>query len=163
MKKIANALHFAMIAGLAFDAASLLAVEMDTSEFDLERTLIPEGEHEYRIGKPKINSGEKDGKPWAQVALPLELVDSNILSELGVEKLSTRTQFFLDLDEDGRLAKGTNQNINLAKAFNAAGLYGSEATIAQLESKVVIGKTKQKTSDAGVPYNDVTALAPRED
>lgn len=163
MNKIANALHLSLIAGLAFDAASLLAVEMDTSDFDLERTLIPEGEHEYRIGKPKINSGEKDGKPWAQVSLPLDLVDAAILSELGVEKLSTRTQFFLDLDENNMLAKGTNHNINLAKAFNAAGLYGAEATMAQLEGKVVIGKTKQKTSDSGVPYNEVTALAPRED
>jgi hypothetical protein len=155
----ASLLRLALTAGLAFDANSILAVEMDTSELELERTLIPEGEHQYRIGKPKINSGEKDGKPWAQLSLPLECVDSEVLSELGVEKISSRTQFFLDLDEDGRLAKGTNANINLAKAFQAAGLYGGEATIMQMEGKVVIGKTKQRTSDAGVAYNEVTSLA----
>lgn len=163
MKTLKNSFRLTMIAGLAFDANSLLAVELDTSEFDLERTLIPEDEVEYRIGKPKINAGEKDGKPWAQLVLPLECIDPEILKELGVEKISTRTQFFLDLDEDGRLAKGPNSNVNLAKAFQAAGLYGSEATIAQFESKLVLGKTKQKISDAGVRYNEVTALASRDE
>lgn len=152
----------ALLASFAFDVNSLLAVELDTSEFDLERTLLPEAEIEFRIGKPKINHGEKEGRAWAQLTLPLECVDAAILKELGVEKIGSRTQFFLDLDDDNKLAKGANMNINLAKAFSAAGLYGEEANILALEGRVVIGNTKQRISDNGVQYNEVVALASAE-
>jgi hypothetical protein len=151
------------ISGFAFDAASLLSVELDTSEFDVERVLIPEGDVEYRIGKPKISSGEKEGRAWAQITLPLECTDVAVLQELNVEKISTRTQFFLDLDENNRLAKGTNLNINLGRAFEAAGLHGESASIAQLEGKIVIGATKQKRADSGVSYNEVVRLAARDE
>lgn len=161
--KLSLSLSSALIASHAFDAASLLAVELNTEDFDIDRTLIPEGELEYRIGKPKINSGEKDGRNWAQISLPLELTDTEVLAELGIEKISTRTQFFLDLDEDGKLAKGPNMNINLAKAFNAAGLYGGEANILALEGRLVLGNTKQRRSDNGAEYNEVVALAPVDD
>lgn len=154
-----STLATAMLRSFVFDASSLLAAEMDTSEFDIERTLIPEGEVRYRIGKPKINSGEKDGRPWAQLTLPLECVDTDILKELAVEKIGTRTQFFLDLDDAGKLARGTNLNVNLGKAFSAAGLHGEECNILALEGRIVIGNTKQKRSDNGAEYNEVVALA----
>lgn len=164
MKKsmLASSMLLTSAAGYAFDAASLLSVELNTEEFDIERTLIPEGDWEYRIGKPKISSGEKDGKPWAQLTLPLECIDQEVLKELNVEKISTRTQFFLDLDENGRLAKGTNMNIALGRAFEAAGLRGEEATILQLEGRVVIGSTKQKKAESGAEYNEVNRLAMKD-
>lgn len=146
-----------------FDAQSLLAVELNTEELDIERTLVPEGDIEYRIGKPKISDGEKDGKVWARVSLPLEVADPAILSELGVEKLGTRIEFFLDLDENNMLAKGPNMNINLGRAFDAAGLRGDEASIMMLEGKRVIGATRIKKAESGAEYNEVNRLAKIEE
>lgn len=163
MKKFHTSALLTAMSTLAFDAASLLSVELNTEDFDVERTLIPEGEWQYRIGKVKVNSGEKDGKPWAQLNIPLECIDTEVLTELNVEKIGARTQFFLDLDENGRLAKGTNMNVNLGRAFDAAGLRGESANILALEGRVVIGRTIQKTADSGAQYNDVVALAKVED
>jgi hypothetical protein len=163
MKKsnLLSSLYASFMTTYAFDAASLLSAEMDTSEFDIERTLIPEGDWLYRIGKPKISSGAKDGRDWAQLTLVLDCIDQEVLTEMNVEKIGTRTQFFLDLDEDGRLAKGTNMNIPLGKAFAAAGLHGQEANILALEGQIVRGNTKQSmNSTNGVEYNTVVALAP---
>lgn len=143
----------------AFDANSLLMVELSTAEFDTERTLIGEGEFQYKIGKPKINGGDKDGKNWARLTLPLELVDQNELARIGVDKIGARYETFLDLTEENALAQGPNLNINLGRAFEAVGLRGSDATIGQLEGHVIIGRTKVKKSDqSGVEYNEVTHI-----
>lgn len=143
----------------SFDANSLLLAEVQTDVFATERTLIPEGDVAYKIGKPKISSGEKDGKAWARLTLPLECIDKAVLADLGVDKISTRREFFLDLTENNTLASGTNQNVELGRTFEAAGLYGESASLAQLEGRSVIGKTVQRTSDAGNSYNEVTKLA----
>ena len=44
MKKsmLASSMLLSFASGYAFDAASLLSVELNTEEFDIERTLIPE-------------------------------------------------------------------------------------------------------------------------
>lgn len=153
-------LALAFMSTSAFDVSSLLAAEINTEEFDIERTLIPEGDWMFRIGKPKTNSGEKDGKNWVQVILPLECIDQEVLTELGVEKIGTRIQFFLDLDENNMLAKGPNMNIDLGRAFNAAGLRGGEASILNLEGRQVRAQVKQKRADSGAEYNVAVALAP---
>lgn len=163
MRKSNLMLQALFLSTYAFDAQSLLAVELNTEDFDVTRTLIPEGDWQYRIGKPKVTSGEKDGKKWAQLTLPLECIDQEVLSELNVEKIGTRTQFFLDLDENDRLAKGTNMNINLGKAFAAAGLRGESASMLNLEGQVVIGKTIQKSNESGAEWNDVVALVAVEE
>lgn len=158
-----NSLFLTSLITFTFDASSILAAEVNTEDFDIERTLIPEGDWRYRIGKPKITSGTKDGRDWAQVTLPLDCVDDEVLKELNVEKIGSRVQFFLDLDENNKLAKGPNMNIHLGRAFAAAGLRGEEASILNLEGRIVLGNTKQKKSESGAEYNDVVNLAPVED
>jgi len=154
-----NALTLTLMAGFgAFDANALLNVELATEDFATARTLIGEGEFMYKTGKPKIQSGEKEGKPWARLSLPLELADQNELSRIGVEKIGARYETFLDLDENNMLATGVNQNINLGLLFAAAGLYGGDATIAQLEGRNVIGLTKVAKGDSGVEYNTVSRV-----
>ena len=54
-------------------------------------------------------------------------------------------------------------NIHLGRAFAAAGLRGEEASILNLEGRIVLGNTKQKKSESGAEYNDVVNLAPVED
>lgn len=161
MKKslLSTSLQMALMTGFgAFDANALLMAEVQTDDFATERTLIPEGEPMFRIGKPKINNGEKDGKTWARLTLPLECIDQDVLSELGVEKIGARYEFFLDLTENNTLASGVNQNVALGQAFEAAGLYGGEAAISQFEGRSVRGRVKIKTGDSGVAYNEVSKI-----
>jgi hypothetical protein len=156
---LSTSLKIALMTGFgAFDANALLMAEVQTDDFATERTLIPEGEPMFKIGKPKINSGEKDGKQWARLTLPLECIDQDVLSELGVEKIGARYEFFLDLTENNTLASGVNQNVALGQAFEAAGLYGGEAAISQFEGRSVRGRVKIKTGDSGVAYNEVSKI-----
>lgn len=141
-----------------FDPNQLLNVEIQTSALQTERVLIPEGEWRYEIGKPDIASGDKNGKIWARVRLPMKLVDKAVLSDMNVEKASSRFEFFLDLDDNGALLTGTNENVILGQAFAAAGLHGEEATISQLEGRTVIGLTKEKSSENG-SWNEVTKMS----
>lgn len=153
-----SALTLTLMPGFgAFDANSLLNVELSTAEFATARTLISEGEFQYKTGKPKISGGEKDGKPWARLTLPLELADQNELSRIGVERIGARYETFLDLDENSMLATGVNQNINLGNLFSACGLYGQDATIAQLEGRNVIGLTKIAKGETS-EYNTVSKV-----
>lgn len=159
----ARSIRIALAAGFgSFDASSLLLAEVQTEDFATSRTLIPEGEPMYKIGKPKITSGEKDGKTWARLTLPLDCIDQSVLSELGVEKIGARYEFFLDLNENGTLASGINQNVALGQAFEAAGLYGETASIAQFEGRSVLGRTKIKVGESGNQYNEVSKLAKPE-
>lgn len=155
MKKL-NVFGFA---GSKFDPTALLHVELNTAEIPTERTLIPEGDHRYIIGKIKIESGEKDGKSWARLVLPLKLDEQAVLDELNVDTLSSSHGFFLDLNDQGGLAVGPNLNVKLGQAYAAASLEGDSVTIMQLEGRQVIGKTLVKTSTNGVEYNEVSVLA----
>lgn len=156
---IATSIKLVLMTGFgSFDPNALLMAEVQTDDFATERTLIPEGEPLFKIGKPKINHGEKDGKTWARLTLPLECIDQSVLSELGVEKIGARFEFFLDLTEGGTLASGVNQNVALGQAFEAAGLYGGEAAISQFEGRSVRGRVKIKTGDSGNQYNEVSKI-----
>lgn len=169
MKTLNNArslLVMSMALGFgSFDPNALLLAEVQTDEFDTERTLIPEGEWMFKIGKPVLNHGtqKESGKPWAQVNLPLQCIDQAVLSELGVEKIGARHQFFLDLTEEGGLARGPNINIDLGVAFAAAGLRGEEASIAGLEGRSVIARIAIETNnESQKQYNKVKAISQPE-
>lgn len=149
----------------AFNANDLLLAEVQTDDFDTSRTLIPEGEWMFKVGKPTINSGnqKESGKPWAQVNLPLNCIDTSVLAELGVEKIGARHQFFLDLTDEGSLARGPNLNIDLGVAFEATNLRGEEANIMRMEGCSIIARIAIETnSESGKQYNKVKAISQPE-
>lgn len=150
---------FSVAAVSKFDPTALLHVELNTEEIPTERTNIPEGEHRYVIGKPKFDSGEKDGKPWARLILPLKLDEPSVLAELELEAISASYSFFIDLNEQGGIAVGPNLNVKLGQLYEACQLAGDSVTIAQVEGKQVIGKTYIKTGTSGNEYNEIGALA----
>ncbi|QGH73600.1 MAG: hypothetical protein [Siphoviridae sp. ct7UA22] len=147
-------------AGSKFDPTNLLHTGLNTEEIPTERTLTPEGEHRFVIGKPRIESGEKDGKTWVKVNLPLDLDDAGILAELGVARLQSSYSFFLDLTDDNQIATGPNKNVKLGQTYQAAGLTGDEVTIAELEGRQVIGAVRHRLSEKSqTTYDEVTSLA----
>lgn len=146
-------------AGSKFDPSNLLNTGLSTDEIPAERTLIPEGEQRFIVGKPKVESGEKDGKVWAKVNLPLILDEPAVLQDLNVAELRSSYSFFLDLTEENMIATGPNKNIRLGQLFQAVGLEGDDITINQVEGRQVIGNVKHRMSDRGVQYDEIAALA----
>ena len=165
MKTSKTALIVALsgVAGSKFDASNLLHVGLSTEEIATERTLIPEGEQRFTIGKPRLESGDKDGKVWVKVMLPLSLAEPAVLAELNVKELRSSYTFFVDLTEDGQLATGPNQNIRLGQAYLAAGLEGDDVSMSQLEGRTILGNVKHSMSQkSSALYDEVVALAPIE-
>lgn len=146
-------------AGSKFDPSNLLNIGLATADIPSERTLIPEGEHRFIVGKPKVDSGEKDGKTWVKLNFPVSLDEPAVLQELNVAELKTTYSFFLDVTEDGLIATGPNKNIRLGQLFAACGLDGDDVSISQVEGRQVIGSVKQRMSDRGNQYDEITGLA----
>lgn len=142
-----HALQFAIFAaamsGSAFDADALLHTELNTDEIPTDYIPVPAGEFQAEFGKPSISSGEKDGKPWARLAIPCVILDQEVCEEMNVEKPTVRFETFLDLTEAGGLDFATNKNVKLGQAFEAAGLSGT-AAITALEGARILVKVKQE-------------------
>lgn len=146
-------------AGSKFDPSNLLNIGLSTADIPSERTLIPEGEHRFIVGKPKMDNGEKDGKPWFKLNFPMSLDEPSVLQDLNVAELKTTYSFFLDVTEDGMIATGPNKNIRLGQLFAACGLDGDDVSISQVEGRQVIGSVKQRMSDRGNQYDEIAGLA----
>jgi hypothetical protein len=161
-RSLQSAFTFAVAYGFAgskFDPSNLLNVGLSTEEIPSERTLIPEGEQRFVVGKPKIESGEKDGKVWVKINFPMSLDEAGVLDELNVKELRTTYGFFLDLTDDGMIATGPNKNIRLGQMFQATGLEGEDVSINQVEGRQVIGSVKHRMSDRGNQYDEIVGLA----
>lgn len=158
-RTVLTALAYGFAGSSKFDASNLLHVGLTSDDIATERTLIPEGEHRFVVGKPKIEDGEKEGKIWVKLTLPMSLDEPSILAELNVKELKTSYTFFLDLTEDNLIATGPNKNIRLGQLFAACGLEGDDVSISQVEGKQVIGSVKQRMSDRGNAYDEIAGLA----
>lgn len=68
------------------------------------------------------NSGQP-GKMY-KLNLPFIINDENVKKSLGRDKVVVTKQLILDLDEKGKLAVGTNKNIELGRIRDAVGQNG---------------------------------------
>lgn len=85
---------------------------------------MPEGEYQAQIGMGdddlKIQTGEKDGKPWARFIARLEVLDpSGEIEKQIFRKPMMNYDFFLDLDENGKLNRDKQKNIRLGALLTA--------------------------------------------
>ena len=151
MQKLSN--MFVVIAS-SFDANALLHTALQTDEIKTEFVPIPEGDWEVQFKTPKISSGEKDGKIWARLECAVTITDPQVAVDMGMEgqELGSTYQIFLDMDQDTKgLAFGVNKNVRLGQLFEAVGLHGEEASIADIEGKVAIANFKHsKTTNGNV-------------
>lgn len=101
----------------AFDPQQFLAAT--TTEVNEKRPLLltdnpgdPSGCYLALIGEPTMSNGEKDGKPWYQVVLPLKIEVPAEQQALGVpSQLTVTMRGFLDLTADGTgLDNGKGKN-----------------------------------------------------
>ena len=101
-----------------------------TAKMETARIPFPEGEHavnivDIDIKDGTIKNGENAGKSWAQLILKCDAKDPNVAAEMGFDgdtPARISAFVFLDLDhENGTLAVGPNQNVELGKIRAAVG------------------------------------------
>lgn len=101
-----------------FEASSFLDATVETPTE--RRSLLPADDYKAVIGEPKATSGEKDGKPWYRIDVPL-IVDvpptfqvSTAEGGLGLPPtLTFNDRIFLDVTDSGAMdtSKGKNSGV----------------------------------------------------
>lgn len=133
-----------------FDPNALLQTELQVDEIATVFVPIPEGTFPIQLGAPKIESGEKNGKVWARLEVPVTITDPAVAQEMGLEpdvQVKSMYTLFLDIDQStNALATGVNKNVRLGQLFAAVGMEGN-AALADLENRSGLGKFKQRISD----------------
>lgn len=116
--------------------------------------LHPEGEYEFQIPMDPdkaftSTSGEKDGKPWAQLQLRLETLDplGNIEKTLG-RKPGITDRFFIDLDPaTGSFDHNKQRNIRTGQYLAATGCAKPGWKFSDMLGKRLKGKVVHVKSD----------------
>lgn len=133
-----------------FDPNALLNTELQVEEIATEFVPIPEGDWPVRLGAPKVASGEKDGKVWARLEVPLTITDPAVAQDMGLEdgkEVKAMYSIFLDINQETQMLDfGVNKNVRLGQLFAAVGLEGGRA-LTELENTSAIGVFKQKMSE----------------
>ena len=163
MKTLSN--MFAVIAS-SFDPAALLNAALKTEEIATEFVPIPEGDHPIQFKTPKIESGEKNGKVWARLECPVTITDPQVALDMGIEggaELGGIYTMFLDIDQDTKqLAFGVNKNVKLGQLFEALGMHGEEASIADIEGRNAIANYKHRKSTNGNIISEISKVFAEE-
>lgn len=89
---------------------------------ETERVLIPAKVYPAYIEEVKMRNGDReDGTPWVQLVLKWCIEDGEAAALLNKDKVVLTDSFFIDLDDNGQIAVGTNKNLHLGKVRKAVG------------------------------------------
>jgi hypothetical protein len=126
-----------------FDAESFLQQTVD-GPLATEFTMVPVGEYLAAIDdfdseaietiEFTYKRGDRAGQPGKmfKLNLPFIINDDNVKKEFGRDKVIITKQIILDLDEHGKLTKGTNRNVELGRIRDAVNQNNDSYTIASL-------------------------------
>ena len=145
-----------------FDASQFLGTNFN-EVLDTKRTPTPVGEYIGQIGTGEkdmeLKSGEKDGKPWAQLVLRVYLADPSgaIKAATGSEKPMVIYNPFIDLTESGAFDSSKGKNIRIGKLLEAAGKLKPGWKITDLKGATIKVKIGHRTHE-GETYDEVQAV-----
>lgn len=147
-----------------FDSDSFLNQTV-SGAMEITRVPVPEGDQPFQVADVEVTGGTtKKGKPWRQLKLKLRCLDPNVAQLMGTEEAFLYDNFFLDLDDQGMLALGTNNNVPLGKLREACGLNSDdEFQLIQLKGAQGSAQVKHKLNQDGEPRAEVKAYAPLDD
>lgn len=147
-----------------FNAADFLSTKQDAT-LDDRFNALDAGEYTAQIGVAdnslEVKTGEKDGKPWAQMVVQYEVLDptGEIEKKLG-RKPSIKQYFFLDLTPEGKMDQSPQKNVRLGQVLSAAGLNKPGWVPTELKGKMVkikVAKTKNDIDPAN-PRSEVVMV-----
>jgi hypothetical protein len=133
--------------------------------FDTVRTTIPPGDS-YMGVIDNAAGRQIETKTGAQrivMDVSWEVLDDNIRAQLNLSKIIVRQTVWLDYDENGKLAKGVNQNVQLGQLRDAIGQNGPGAWSPRM--LVGAGPARLKISERvdeknpAIKYNDVDRVS----
>lgn len=115
---------------------------------------VPDGEHMGQIGTGEkdvdIQVGEKNGKPWMRAIVMVELTDPNLKAQLKRDQVKVRYDFFVDLNEQGKIDTRPQRNVNLGKLREAVNQNRPGAwAFGMLKGQPLKVKTKQEKATDG--------------
>ncbi len=139
-----------------FDAELFLNQSVE-GESETRYTPIPEGDYIAMIDE-KLAMREINDSPVLDVTYVID--DEELRAKLDMERLTVRQSIFLDIDETGNIALGTNKNVKLGRLREALGQNTSGQTwnpgmlagAGPLKIKVI---QRPDTNDPTIIYNDV--------
>lgn len=123
-----------------FDPAAFLNMEVD-AKFETEFTPIPEGEFPAQISDVVPRTVKTKNGERVIVGIKWLILDQSVAEQTGIESPTVKQDLWIDMDDNGALATGINQNIGLGalrdilgqneegKAWSFANLTGGEAIV----------------------------------
>jgi hypothetical protein len=132
---------------------------------DTEFKVIPPGEYLAQLAdeQPDLirhGTSEKTGQVWKGVRLVWNVLDDKVKADLDRETVSVRQEFFLDLDEDSKLALGAGKNVRLGKLRDALGLNQGPFNFNMLKgagpARIKVGHEKAKNGETYAKVTSVT-------
>lgn len=127
------------------------------------------GEYRAQIGIDEkaieVNTGEKEGKPWAQMTVKLEVLDPSgeIETKLG-RKPVISYRFFLDLVQEqgsanfGKPDWSKQKNVRMGALLGATGLNKPGWSVPQLKGKSLKIKVAKVKDQNGEPRSEVVMV-----
>lgn len=147
-----------------FDPNTFLNQEQ-TGGFDTKYPVIPAGE--YPAISKKLDFRQMDAKDPTKGKLNvLDIIwgidDAGVKEATKLPEPTCRQSVFLDLDDDGKLARGTGKNVQLGRLLEALNLNDPNVpfSFSQLVGKPAIVRVEQtpNPNDADNPYSNVTKV-----
>lgn len=149
----------------AFDPDSFLDAEVP-ADIATEYTPVPEFDAARAMIKPgSIKARQVTNKDTGHVSTILNfdwLIDEQEARDAtGMDEPIARSSLFIDL-EDGKIAKGTNKNVQLGILLEALGLLSEGFTFRMLEGQMGRVKIRHRFGDEGQIYAEVKGVQPIE-
>lgn len=128
---------------------------------ETERVLIPAKVYPAYIEEVKMRNGDRDdGTPWVQLLCKWCIEDADAAAALNKDKVVLTDAFFIDLDEDGRIATGTNKNLHLGKLRKAVGKNEGRFSPRDLVGcRAFVDVRHTVNKESGLPREDVKGYA----
>lgn len=108
----------------AFDPDAFLSPGNEiTDSFDTTIAKVPPGEYRAqvdKIAKPRKFQA-KSGDEMVAFDITWAILDEDVKAETELAKPTSRQTIFLDINEDGSLARGKNKNVGLGRLREALG------------------------------------------
>lgn len=146
-----------------FDPNAFLQ-QTHTAGFATQFTPIPEGEYLAQLvdgdkGMAVRTADTKDGVRFI-LNLQWQILDDKVKELTGMASPSVRQEIWLDLDENGRLSRDKNKNVDLGKFLAAIGLNSGDFSFNQIRTAGIV-KVKvapDKPTEDGRQFSKVKAV-----
>ena len=99
-----------------FDAETFMNSELEGAN-ETKFTPIPEGEYTAYIDSISARTAGDDNNPMMEIIYTI--VDTEVLIELDMDRVTAKQAIWPDLDENGKLLFGKNKNVRLGRLREA--------------------------------------------